>query len=125
MRPRAMRPEARPLRTRLLVMRETEHVHFVELAGPEARTLLERQVERWRRAGVATTLLRSDDRDDLWLLVGSSPEPPPPATVAGARRWRFRRAPPTDAAPAAGEAPGTTGTPEEDGAQRRPGSDAG
>ncbi len=73
-------------------MHDAEHVHFIELAGPAARALLAQQAERWRAQGVATTLLRSAERDDLWLLVGSSARQPPPAQVAGARSWRFRRA---------------------------------
>ena len=73
-------------------MVDERYVHFVELAGDDARTRLEAQAERWRDAGVRATLLRSDEQDGLWLLVGSaSAAPPPPADVPGARVWRFTK----------------------------------
>ncbi len=72
-------------------MPEAAHVHFVELAGPDARERLQRQAARWHAQGVATALLRSTDRDDLWLLTGCAATAPQPALVEGARSWRFRR----------------------------------
>ena len=74
-------------------MDEAEHVHFVELAGAGARERLATQAARWRAHGVHTTLLHSADDDALWLLIGRADTTPPPADVAGARTWRFTRAP--------------------------------
>ena len=72
-------------------MMDEPHVHFVELAGDDARARLEAQAERWRSVGVRATLLRSDDQDGLWLLVGGAETPPPVAQVPGARVWRFAK----------------------------------
>ena len=72
-------------------MVDERYVHFVELAGDDARAHLEAQAARWRGAGVRATLLRSDEQDGLWLLVGSAAAAPPTAEVAGARVWRFTR----------------------------------
>jgi len=72
---------------------EAEHVHFVELAGADARERLSTQAALWRDQGVHTTLLRSADDDGLWLLVGRAATTPPPADVSGARTWRFVSAP--------------------------------
>jgi len=74
-------------------MQDAEHVHFVELAGADARARLEAQAARWGAQGIPSHLLRSDDRDDLWLLVGYAPTRPPAADVADARVWRFQAAP--------------------------------
>lgn len=72
-------------------MSDERHVHFVELAGADARARLEAQAERWRATGVRTTLLRSDDQAGLWLLVGDAPRVPTAPEVPGARVWRFSR----------------------------------
>ena len=72
-------------------MEHEEHVYFVELAGADARISLEAQAAQWRTEGVRTTLLRSDDQPELWLLIGTASSPPPAATVDGARTWGFRR----------------------------------
>ena len=74
-------------------MQDAEHVHFVELAGADARARLEAQAARWSAQGVASRMLRSDDQDDLWLLVGYAATLPSAADVTGARVWRFRAAP--------------------------------
>lgn len=79
-------------------MDQHAYVHFVELAGADARSALREQAQRWREAGVATQLLHSAEQDELWLLVGSAAAPPPPARVAGARIWRFERASAADGA---------------------------
>ena len=72
-------------------MEHEEHVHFVELAGADARISLEAQAALWRSEGVRTTLLRSDDQSELWLLIGTATTAPPEANVDGARSWRFHR----------------------------------
>lgn len=74
-------------------MQDAEHVHFVELAGADARARLEAQAARWGAQGVASRLLRSDDRDGLWLLVGYARTKPPAAAVDDARVWRFQVVP--------------------------------
>lgn len=71
-------------------MSRREQVHFVEARGQGARERLVRQARRWRAAGVEAWLLRSEDEDELWLLVGRAPEVPAADDVAGARTWRFR-----------------------------------
>jgi hypothetical protein len=71
-------------------MQDAPYVHFVELAGSDARERLARQAERWRAGGVTTTLLRHEEQSDLWLLVGWAAAPPGPAVLPGARTWRFR-----------------------------------
>ena len=62
-------------------------VHFVELAGPAARAVLERSAARARAAGAAVELLAAEDQADLWLLLvrGAAPDVP-----SDARHWRFR-----------------------------------
>ena len=74
-------------------MQDAEHVHFVELAGADARARLEVQAARWGAQGIASRLLRSADQDDLWLLVGYARTKPPAADVNDARVWRFLAAP--------------------------------
>lgn len=71
---------------------DAEVVRFFEIAGADARGLLEPLAAAWRAAGAATDLLASLDRDDLWLLVvrggraGEVVARPAPSV----RTWRFR-----------------------------------
>lgn len=62
-------------------------VHFVELAGPDARTALTAVARAAATAGATVEWLAAEDQDDLWLLVvrGAAPAAP-----KGARIWRFR-----------------------------------
>jgi hypothetical protein len=73
-------------------MSRREQVRFVEARGQGARERLVLQAQRWRAAGVDAWLLRSEDEDELWLLVGCGGDVPEPDDVAGAPTWRFRRA---------------------------------
>lgn len=68
-------------------------VRFVELAGDDARERLTPLADAWRVAGAAVELLRSRDRDDLWLLVVRGGGEAPAAVPADARTWRFEGAP--------------------------------
>jgi hypothetical protein len=66
---------------------QATEIHFHERAGADARAVLERIRAELIVRGARVRLLRSVERDDLWLLIaeGGTPVAAPPGT----RTWRF------------------------------------
>jgi hypothetical protein len=64
-------------------------VTFVELAAPDARPRLVALAREVEAGGANVELLRSVDRDDLWLLVIRGRPPVGAAMPSEARTWRF------------------------------------
>jgi hypothetical protein len=69
----------------------SETIHFIELAAPDARDVLSSLARRVAAPDAPPELLRSVERDDLWLLVlrGAAL---PGALPDGARTWHFTTA---------------------------------
>lgn len=65
------------------------HVTFVELAGNGAAARLQALDDLAAQGGARGELLRSTERDELWLLVLRGAAPDPAALPEGARVWRF------------------------------------
>ena len=66
-------------------MHRTE-IHFHERAGEDAKATLEQLEATLVRQGARVRLLRSLERDDLWLLIA---EGAPLTHQEGTRTWRF------------------------------------
>jgi hypothetical protein len=62
-------------------------IHFLERAGADAYAVLARLRDDLQRSGASVRLLRSLERDDLWLLIAEGAALPD--VPEGTRTWRF------------------------------------